>query len=92
VKTVRKNWQPVLGQSEVDFDNLPGGSIGLPVSAPQVPVTSVAGLTLNVGAEDLAGELAAFLPAPDVSGKQDVATLDTAVAAELSDRSPHEGY
>ena len=43
-KTVRKNWQPVIGQSNVDFDNLPGGSIGLPVSVPLTAVTSVGGL------------------------------------------------
>ena len=82
--TVRKNWQPVLGQSEVDFDNLPGGTIGLPVSAPQVPVTSVASLTGSVGAEALAGALGPLMPAPDVSGKQDVSTLDAAVAAKAT--------
>jgi hypothetical protein len=63
VKTVRKNWQPVLGQDVVDFDNLPGGSIGLPVSAPIVPVTSVAGVTGAVGAAPLADAISAYLPA-----------------------------
>ena len=86
MKVVQKNWQPVLGQSTVDFDNLPGGSIGLPVSAPIVPVTSVAGETGVVGADALADALVGYLPIPDVSGKLDtsekgvasgVATLDT---------------
>jgi hypothetical protein len=72
-KEVRKNWQPVLGQTTVDFDNLPGGNIGLPVSAPIVPVTSVAGVTGAVGAEPLADAIAAFLPAPDLSSKLDAA-------------------
>ena len=62
VKTVRKNWQPVVGQDTIDFDSLPGGNIGLPVSAPIVPVTSVAGLTAAVGAEDLATAIGGFLP------------------------------
>ncbi|WP_285240047.1 right-handed parallel beta-helix repeat-containing protein [Pseudarthrobacter sp. MEB009] len=61
-KTVTKNWQPLIGQDVVDFDNLPGGVIGLPVSAPVVPVTSVAGLTLAVGAAELASELEEYLP------------------------------
>lgn len=61
-KVVKKNWQPLIGQDTIDFDNLPGGSIGLPVSTPVPPVTSVAGLTLAVAAEDLAGELVPFLP------------------------------
>lgn len=52
-KTVRKNWQPVIGQNTVDFDNLPGGSIGLPVSVPLVTVTSVGGLTGEVTAAEL---------------------------------------
>jgi YD repeat-containing protein len=78
VKTVRKNWQPVIGQDTVDFDNLPGGSIGLPVSAPPVPVTSVAGETGAVGAESLAGALAEFMPIPDVSGKLDASVVGAA--------------
>ncbi|MET3949705.1 polysaccharide deacetylase family protein [Arthrobacter sp. UYEF36] len=89
-KTVRKSWQPLLGQSEpVDFDNLPGGSVGLPVSAPVVPVTSVAGLTLAVGAEDLATELSPFMPVgvtpEDLELKQDAAALDAATAALIGD-------
>ena len=42
---IRKHWQPVIGQDVVDFDNLPGGSVGLPVSAPTASVTSVNGQT-----------------------------------------------
>jgi hypothetical protein len=91
-KLVKKYWQPVLGQTTVDFDNLPGGTVGLPVSAPIVPVTSVAGFTLAVGAEDLAGALNPFLPAgvtPEdvasaVAAKQDAATLDAAVTAKIT--------
>lgn len=45
VKTIRKNWQPVTGQETTDFDNLPGGAIGLPVTAPTATVTSVNGQT-----------------------------------------------
>lgn len=52
-KTVKKNWQPLVGQTTVDFDNLPGGSIGLPVAVPPNPVSSVAGLTGMVAAESL---------------------------------------
>jgi len=75
VKTVRKNWQPVVGQDTIDFDSLPGGNIGLPVSAPIVPVTSVAGLTAAVGAESLADVLSEFMPIPDVSGKLDASAV-----------------
>jgi len=75
VKTVRKNWQPVVGQDTIDFDSLPGGNIGLPVSAPVVPVTSVAGLTAAVGAESLADVLSEFMPIPDVSGKLDASAV-----------------
>lgn len=63
-KVVTKNWAPVIGQDVTDFDNLPGGTIGLPVSAPPVPVTSVASLTGVVGAAALAGELVDFIPDP----------------------------
>jgi len=86
MKVVQKIWQPVVGQDVMDFDNLPGGDIGLPVSAPIAPVTSVAGETGAVGADALADALAGYLPIPDVSGKLDasekgvasgVATLDS---------------
>ncbi|MGY2747197.1 SGNH/GDSL hydrolase family protein [Arthrobacter sp. UYCu723] len=63
MKTVRKAWAPVLGQATIDFDNLPGGEVGLPVSAPPVPVTSVAGETGAVAAQALADRLAPLLPA-----------------------------
>lgn len=56
-KTVKKNWQPLVGQGTVDFDNLPGGSIGLPVAVPPNPVSSIAGLTGMVAAESLLGAL-----------------------------------
>lgn len=60
--TVVKTWQPLMGQSTVDFDMLPGGTIGLPVAVQIPPVTSVAGETGAVGAEALAGALVPFLP------------------------------
>jgi len=82
VKTVRKNWQPVVGQDTIDFDSLPGGNIGLPVSAPIVPVTSVAGLTAAVGAESLADVLSEFMPIPDVSGKLDASAAATTYATK----------
>jgi hypothetical protein len=53
-----------MGQASVDFDNLPGGNVGLPVSAPIIPVTSVAGETGAVQADALADALAGFLPIP----------------------------
>jgi lysophospholipase L1-like esterase len=37
--------QLLSGQSEIDFDRIPNGRIGLPISAPVVPVTSVNGQT-----------------------------------------------
>lgn len=94
-KTVKKAWAPVIGQSTVDFDNLPGGSVGLPVSAPPVPVTSVAGLAGVVGAESLAGELVEFLPdgvTPEVVDaalalKLDVDTAGTTYAAKSVETS-----
>jgi hypothetical protein len=67
MKVVQKNWQPVIGQDAVDFDNLPGGNIGQPVSTPIAPVTSVAGETGAVGADALADALVGYLPIPDVS-------------------------
>lgn len=73
-KTVKKAWAPIIGQSTIDFDNLPGGSVGLPVSAPPVPVTSVASLTGVVVAEDLAGELLEFIPS-DVTPESVAANL-----------------
>jgi len=80
MKVVQKNWQPVMGQSTMDFDNLPGGNIGLPVSAPIVPVTSVAGETGVVQAEALADALAGFLPIPSALSRPVLASgtdLDT---------------
>lgn len=65
VKTVKKYWQPLIGQDSTDFDNLPGGTVGLPVAVSPVPVTSVAGLTLAVGAAELVTALDPYLPAPE---------------------------
>jgi hypothetical protein len=63
VKTVKKYWQPLLGQDSVDFDNLPGGTVGLPVAVSPIPVTSVAGETGAVTADALATKIAPLLPA-----------------------------
>lgn len=43
--------QPVAGQTSIDFDMIPDGNVGLPISAPVVPVTSVNGLTGAVTVE-----------------------------------------
>lgn len=62
-RPVRKTWQPLIGQPEVDFDTLPGGSIGLPMSVPIPPVTSVNGKTLAVTVVEATAEnVAAVLP------------------------------
>lgn len=45
VRSVTKTWQPLLGQTTLDFDLLPGGPAGLPVSVAPAPVTSVNGKT-----------------------------------------------
>lgn len=37
--------QPLSGQSVIDFDMIPDGTVGIPGSTPVPPVTSVAGLT-----------------------------------------------
>ena len=66
-KTVRKNWQPVTGQTTTDFDNLPGGSIGLPVSAPVAPVTSVGGFTGAVTPEQIASLVTIPTPPPTLT-------------------------
>lgn len=84
MKTVKKNWQPILGQTTIDFDNLPGGAIGLPVAAPPVPVTSVAGLAGVVPAAALAGVLEEFLPAADDTTVADIVTTGPETVAALS--------
>lgn len=40
-----KYWQPLTGQTTVDFDRIPDGSLGLPSSGPIAVVTSVNGQT-----------------------------------------------
>jgi YD repeat-containing protein len=62
VKTVKKYWQPLVGQDSTDFDNLPGGTVGLPVAVSPVPVTSVAGEIGAVSAEALVTKLSPYLP------------------------------
>ncbi|MFT4156633.1 MAG: hypothetical protein QM630_01690 [Microbacterium sp.] len=57
-----KYLQPLTGQGVIDFDRIPDGSVGLPVSAPVVAVLDVAGLTGSVGAQQLADTLAPLIP------------------------------
>lgn len=52
-KSFTKNFQLPMGQSVVDFDLIPGGSISLPVTAPVARVTSVAGKTGAITVDDL---------------------------------------
>ncbi|UJP39313.1 right-handed parallel beta-helix repeat-containing protein [Cellulomonas palmilytica] len=64
--------QVVLGQLTVDLDDLPRKGTVLPsVSAPLPAVTSVAGKTANVSADDLASELAGPLRLPLVIDVRD---------------------
>lgn len=79
VKVITKNWQPIAGQVTIDFDDLPGGPIGLPVSVPIPPVTSVAGL---VGAVDGAA-LVNVLPL-DAATAADIGTPASATAEALN--------
>ena len=53
VKGFTKNFQLPMGQSTVDLDLIPGGSISLPVTAPVARVTSVAGKTGAITVDDL---------------------------------------
>lgn len=70
-----KIFQPLVGQTEpIDVDLVPDGKIGSPVSAPVVTVTSIAGLTGPVSAEQL---LALGLGG---IGEADVEALATAAA------------
>lgn len=60
-RTLVKYWAPVVGQSRVDFDNLPGGEVGPPEVVAPAPVTSVAGYTGAVSSEDLAVSLSPWV-------------------------------
>lgn len=71
-----KNFQLVAGQTVVDLDEIPGGSITLPVSAPIATVTSVLGKTGAISAEDL-GELGV------ADGSVDEVKLDPAVVTKI---------
>jgi len=51
-KSFSKNFQLPMGQSVVDFDLIPGGSISLPVTAPVARVTSVLGKAGAITVED----------------------------------------
>jgi hypothetical protein len=55
--------QPLAGQIEIDFDRIPDGSIGLPVSAPVVAVSSVNGQTGAVIVEGMTEDQTAELTA-----------------------------
>jgi len=81
-KTVQKNWQPVIGQNTVDFDTLPGGAIGLPVSTPPLVVTSVVGQTGAVTGAQIAADPALNATYAPVAGSINYAS--PAQAANLS--------
>jgi len=74
--------QPLSGQMSIDFDMIPDGNVGLPVSAPVVPVTSVNGQTGAVtvdGASDPG--VAAFI---EDDSSDTYAAIDAAAAALLT--------
>lgn len=52
-RTFTKRFQILTGQTSIDLDLLPNGSITVPVSAPVLPVTSFLGKTGAIEAEDL---------------------------------------
>lgn len=52
-KTVVKSVQPLVGQSTIDIDLIPGGANGTPSTTPLAVVTSVAGLTGPVSVAQL---------------------------------------
>lgn len=62
-KTRVKNFQPVVGQTTIDLDRVPDGSISVPSSAPILPVSSVAGLTDEVTLAELVTALTPELQA-----------------------------
>jgi parallel beta helix pectate lyase-like protein len=49
-----KYWQPLTGQTTVDFDLIPDGTLGLPVAGPTASVTSINGITGALTSQDLA--------------------------------------
>src|SRR5690606_33482639 len=57
-----KHVQPLAGQTLIDFDRIPDGTVGLPVSAPSVSVSDVAGHTGSVSAEQIAAAVGPLLP------------------------------
>lgn len=78
-KETIKYWQPLTGQTTIDFDTLPGGTPGASVSTTIPPVTSVAGLT---GAVDGAA-LAAAIPL-DSTTEANINDSASATAAALN--------
>lgn len=79
---VVKNVQPLVGQSNIDLDNLPDGSITSPTSAPTATVTSVVNET---GAVSKAVLVTAGLLDDDAAAAL-VGDADTATGAALFDR------
>jgi hypothetical protein len=83
--TVEKPFQVKVGQTSIDLDLVPGGTITQPVEAPVARVTSVAGRVNEVTVEDLAEALSAeptFLE-PVVAA----VVASPELAASIADRS-----
>jgi hypothetical protein len=64
-----KYWQPVTGQTNVDFDRIPDGSLGLPVSGPLAGVTSVNGQVGAVTISSGTSDYNALTNKPDIAGQ-----------------------
>lgn len=71
--------QPLAGQTLIDFDLIPDGTVGLPVSAPVVAVTDVNGQTGSVTIEGATDEAtAAFIGGEESESGAAVVDLVTA--------------
>lgn len=81
---VTKPFQIPTGVDNLDLDLVPGGSITLPVVAPQPKVTSVAGLTNAVTSEDLAGALGGT--SGTLAAKVDVDPVRAAATLHLNNK------
>ncbi|PRB02775.1 hypothetical protein CQ047_17770 [Microbacterium sp. MYb72] len=78
-----KHLQPLAGQGVIDFDRIPDGSVGLPVSGPVVAVSDVAGHTGSVTAQQIADEVGPLLGeggGPGTPGPAGKSAYEVAVA------------
>lgn len=73
-ETVSKPFQPLVGQTTVDFDNIPGGVVTIPVSAPVMPVTSLNGQTGALSGFATTADLGNYVAKPG-SGTPDNTTF-----------------